>query len=87
MGEIGFERISLSPYSPELNPCERVVEWLRGKIEGEVYASLDHKRHVINQLLRSLNADKLHLQLLIGWQWIHKAFATTLELSWYDYLL
>lgn len=87
MGEIGFERVSLPPYSPELNPCERVFEWLRGKIEGEVYASLDHKRHVINQLLRSLNADKLHLQLLIGWQWIHKAFATTLELSWYDYLL
>jgi hypothetical protein len=40
---------------------------------------------VINQLLQSLNADKLHLQLLIGWQWIHKAFATTLELRLYDY--
>jgi hypothetical protein len=87
MGEIGFDSVSLPPCSPELNPCERVFEWLRGKIEGEVYSSLDHKRHVINQLLRCLNADKLHLQQLIGWQWIHKPFSTTLELSWYDYWL
>lgn len=25
MGEVGFERIYLLPYSPELNPCERVL--------------------------------------------------------------
>jgi hypothetical protein len=67
-----------------------VRKYLNGcgaRLREKVYAFLDHKRHVINQLLRSLNADKLHLQQLIGWQWIHKAFATTLELSWYDYLL
>ncbi|MCI0419230.1 MAG: IS630 family transposase [Acidobacteria bacterium] len=75
MGEVGFERISLPPYSPELNPCERVFEWLRGQIEGEVYASLQHKRRVIDQLLRRLNADKGLLNALIGWQWIQEAFA------------
>jgi transposase len=26
MGQVGFARISLPPYSPELNPCERVFE-------------------------------------------------------------
>lgn len=36
MGELGFKRIFLLPYSPELNPCERVFEWLRAKIKGEV---------------------------------------------------
>lgn len=75
MGAIGFERIFLLPYSPELNPCERVFEWLRAKIEGEVYASLSHKRLRIDQLLRRLNADKPSLSRLIGWQWIHDAFA------------
>jgi transposase len=75
MGEVGFERVFLLPYSPELNPCERVFEWLRGKIEGEVYSCLQHKRYVINQLLRRLNADKLRLQQLIGWRWIQEAFA------------
>ena len=75
MGEVGFEQIFLPPYSPQLNPCERVFEWLRSKIEGEDYASLQHKRHTITQLLRSLAADKVALQSLIGWGWIHDAFA------------
>ena len=33
-GEVGFERFFLLPYSPELNPCERVFEGLRAQIEG-----------------------------------------------------
>jgi len=75
MGEVGFERIYLLPYSPELNPCERVFEWLRARIEGEVYATLQHKRCEIEHQLRRLNADKGHLKSLIAWQWIQAAFA------------
>jgi transposase len=74
MGEVGFKRIALPSYSPELNPCERVFEWLRAKIEGEVYASLQHKRLRIDHLLHRLNADKSSLQQLIGWDWIQVAF-------------
>lgn len=75
MGEVGFEPIFLPSYSPELNPCERVFEWLRGQMEGEVYATLQHKRRVIDQLLRRLNADTWRLRSLIDWQWIQDAFA------------
>jgi hypothetical protein len=75
MGEVGFERIFLLPYSPELNPCERVFEWLRAKIEGEVYISLQHKHCVIEQHLRQLSRDKTSLQQLMGWQWMRDAFA------------
>ena len=75
MGEVGFERMSLPPYSPELNPCERVFEWLRARIEGEVYATLQRKRCEIEHQLRRLNADKGQLKSLIGWQWIWNAFA------------
>ena len=74
MGEVGFERIFLLPYSPELNPCEHVFEWLRAKIEGEVYKSIQHKRHVIEQHLRHLSHDKNSLHQLVGWQWIQDAF-------------
>jgi transposase len=77
MGKLGFEAIALPPYSPELNPCERVFEWLRAKIEGEVYTTLQHKRREIEHHLRRLNADKGHLKSLIGWQWIQDAFALT----------
>ena len=74
MAALGFARIALPPYSPELNPPERVFEYLRGKIEGTVYASLAHKRQAIDQILRKLNADKRQLRSLIGWQWIHDNF-------------
>ena len=75
MGEVEFERIFLPPYSPELNPSERVFEWLRAKIEGEVYRSLQHKRYMLEQHLRHLSSDKDSLRQLIGWQWIQAAFA------------
>ena len=75
VGEVGFNPISLPPYSPELNPCERVFEWLRARIEGEVYATLQHKRCAIEQHLRRLSADKAKLKQLIGWLWIRAAFA------------
>lgn len=74
MAALGFARISLPPYSPELNPPERVFEYLRAEIEGTVYASLAHKRQAIDQILRKLNADKTRLRSLIGWQWIHDNF-------------
>jgi len=75
MGEMGFERIILPPYSPELNPRKCVFEWLRARIEGEVYATLQHKRGAIERHLRRLNADRGHLKSLIGWQWIQDACA------------
>lgn len=74
MGELDFTRIFLLPYSPELNPCERVFGWLRAKIEGEVYTSLGHKRCIIDQHLRRLSKNKTSLEKLVGWQWILEAF-------------
>ena len=74
MGELGFKRIALPSYSPELNPAERVFEYIRGKIEGKVYPSLKAKRHAIEQILRRLNRNRSALQTLIGWQWIQNAF-------------
>ena len=65
-GKIGFTRIFLPPYFPALNPCERVFEWLRSKIEGKIYISLQHKRHTITQYLRSLAVDEIALQSLVG---------------------
>jgi putative transposase len=79
MSEVGFERIFLLPYSPELNPCERVFEWLRAKIEGEVYKSLQHKRRVIEHYLRRLSCDKYSLRKLVYWKWIQQAFEQLAE--------
>ena len=74
MGEVGFERVTLPAYSPELNPAERVFEEVRRHIEGEVYPSLSAKQAAIDHLLRQLRADKARLKRLIGWRWIKQAY-------------
>lgn len=74
MGEVGFERIFLPAYSPELNPAERVFEEVRRQIEGKVYPSLRAKRLAIEHLLRQLKADKARLRRLIGWDWLRQAY-------------
>jgi transposase len=73
-GAGGLHRLYLPPYSPELNPPERVFEVLRQAVEGQVYPSLQGKRHAIDQQLRRLNANKPQLRALIGWDWIRDAF-------------
>lgn len=75
MGQVGFARIFLPAYSPELNPAERVFEEVRGHIEGEVYPSLKAKKAAIDHLLRRLKADKPRLKRLIGWHWLKRALA------------
>ena len=41
--EIEVCRIQQPPYSPELQPVERIFEYLRARIEGIVYGELEAK--------------------------------------------
>ena len=43
------------PYSPELNPAERVIEAIRQHIEGLVYASLPEKYAAVHAFLEELD--------------------------------
>lgn len=74
MGKLPMNRIFLPPYSPELNPAERVFEEVRREIEGFVYASIQAKQHRIDQFLRQLRADKQRLASLVSWNWIVDIF-------------
>ena len=73
MGQVGFARIFLPAYSPELNPAERVFEEVRRQVEGRVYPSLRAKKDAIDHLLRQLRADKTRLKRLVCWDWVHQA--------------
>ena len=71
--ELGMKRVPLPPYSPELNPAERVFEELRARLEGKVYDSLDAKQAEAERYLQELAADPERVQQLCGWQWIRDA--------------
>lgn len=75
--------IALPPYAPELNPAERLFEYLRSRIEGEVYATLADKVAAVEAILWELDADPVRVRRLTGWAWIEAALtalpATTPE--------
>jgi hypothetical protein len=60
--------VPLPPYSPELDPAERVFRALRPVIEGEVYASLDDKRAKAEAWLQELAADTARVRSLTAWE-------------------
>ena len=72
---LGVPLVELPPYSPELNPPERVFEAIRREVEGVVYATLTDKQAAVERYLHDLDADPARVRSLIGWQWIHDALA------------
>ena len=73
--QVGLPLVRLPPYAPELNPAERVIEVIRGQIEGRVYPDLDTKRAAAEAALSELAADPARVRRLAGWSWIRAADA------------
>lgn len=71
--EIGLSLIGLPASAPELNPAERVIEVIRGRVEGRVYDSLEAKCAEAEAVLRELAADPERVRRLAGWSWIRQA--------------
>jgi hypothetical protein len=73
---VGVPLIDLPPYSPELNPAERLFEDVRRHTEGRVYATLADKVAAVNTFLDDLDADPARVRSLCGWDWITTAIAS-----------
>ncbi len=71
--EVGVSLVRLPPYSPELNPAERIIEEVRREIEGVAYESLDAKRAEAERFLRELQGAPDRVRRLAGWTWIREA--------------
>lgn len=72
---LGVPLVELPPYSPELNPPERVFEAIRREVEGEVYATLADKQAAVERYLQELDADPARVRSLVGWPWMQDALA------------
>jgi hypothetical protein len=68
---LGLPLVELPPYSPELNPAERIFEEIRRQVEGEVYTTLADKQAAVEAYLRELAAAPDRVRALAGWEWIH----------------
>jgi transposase len=76
MDVLATARILLPPYSPELNPAERVFEEVRRHTEGKVYDSLDAKQQAAGAFLQELRRDPERVKRLCNWEWINEALRT-----------
>ena len=70
---VGLPLIGLPPYSPELNPAERVFEEVRRWIEGKVCPSLEDKVAAVEAYLTELESNPDRVRGLAGWDWIEDA--------------
>ena len=76
---VGVPLVGLPPYSPELNPAERLFEEVRRHVEGHVYATLADKVAAVEAFLEELDADPARVRSLCGWDWINAAITTLPE--------
>jgi len=72
---VEIERIEQPPYSPELNPAERVFELLRDKVEGKIYETITAKKEAVEAELKKLAASPERVKRLAGWAWIQQTVA------------
>ena len=54
------------PYSPELNPVERIFEWLRNEIEDKLYPNIEAKKAVVEVALKELSSNVEQVSQLVG---------------------
>ncbi len=67
---VGLPLIEQPTYAPELNPTERVFEYLRAEIEGIVYPTIDDKVAAVESILQRLDAAPAQVRSLTDWAWI-----------------
>ena len=67
---VGLPTVVQPPYSPELNPAERVFEEIRRSVEGRIYRTIEDKMEAVNSYLREMESDPARVRSLAGWGWI-----------------
>jgi transposase len=66
--------LSLSPYSPELNPVEHIWDDLREKeFHNRVFDSIDFLEDHLEKALHDLENDHERICSIVAWPWIINA--------------
>jgi transposase len=73
LADLPVARVRLPPYSPELNPAERIFEEIRRRVEGQTYPAIADKQAVADAYLTELAADPDRVKQLCGWGWLTRA--------------
>jgi transposase len=62
------------PYSPELNPIERVWHYIKQELSWGIYDNLDALKEKVRTFIEELSTEKI--ASIAGWDYILSALAT-----------
>lgn len=62
----------IPPYSPELNPAEKIWQWMKDRIAMKIYDTLESLEHKIDEMLTTLNGELI--KSITGYDFLLKAF-------------
>jgi transposase len=62
------------PYSPELNPIERLWHYIKSELSWKIYDALDALKEKVRAFLEELSNEKI--VSIAGWDYIRSALAT-----------
>ena len=69
----GRIRVRCAALRPELNPIERVWQYIKQQLKNVFFTSLDDVKSKVSYILDSLSKDLIHS--LTGWQYILDALS------------
>lgn len=65
----GLVPLALPPYSPELNPAERIFAHLRAKLANRIFADLSELEDAVSRNLQGFWSEPAVLRRLTGYGW------------------
>lgn len=66
--------LPIPPYCPELNPAEKVWQWIKDKIAMKIYDTMDSLNDKIEDILKQLNQDRI--KSITGYEFYINAFSS-----------
>jgi transposase len=67
----GLHLLPLPPYSPELNPVERLWDVIKDTVANRTFAAMGHLENALTEALRPFWSDPKRVLRLVGDGWIH----------------
>lgn len=69
--------LNIPPYCPELNPAEKVWQWMKNKTAMKIYDTLQDLENKIDQILET--AENEIIKSITGYQFYIKAFSNVFK--------
>lgn len=64
--------LPIPPYSPELNPAEKIWQWMKDKIAMKIYDTLDDLEQKLENILQT--TDNERIKSITGYEFYLKSF-------------